>query len=325
MIDLITKVLCRASSQDNLSWAFGHTVWMKPVLRWDSDRCVSFTAPAANPRFRWSVDMMRFPLLLLVVSLIGCGSSTDTSPKPVAPPSGPDEVTIDSEGASQVSPPPAITLAQSLTAKRIHFQDPDNSGPFWADFYADGTSRHSARGPGTYKVDGLKVVAIDFEEVELLFSKPQVSPGDTFEAKGAEQQGLLLTVLKVEAIPEGVQSAQKELSQIRPRRRKDDDEDDEGTPLHKAAEDGDVEVVKKLIASGADVNSCESEDGETPLHRAITRGRIDVVKLLIDSKADLNLGRKRDGQTPLELAEKRKHVEIAQLLRANGATPRKGE
>lgn len=97
----------------------------------------------------------------------------------------------------------------------------------------------------------------------------------------------------------------------------------EGTPLHRAAEDGDVETVRKLLTSGADINSLETQDGESPLHRAITRVRTAVAKLLIDSGADLNLGRRRDGQTPLQMAEGRQRVEITQLLRAKGASSRR--
>ena len=91
------------------------------------------------------------------------------------------------------------------------------------------------------------------------------------------------------------------------------------TPLHKAAEQGDIEAVKKLIADGADINSQNGRDGETPLHRAITRGQTEMAKLLIDSGANVNIGRKRDGQTPLAMAVSRGRDEIAKLLRAKGA------
>ena len=89
--------------------------------------------------------------------------------------------------------------------------------------------------------------------------------------------------------------------------------------LHKAAERGDLETMKKLIAEKADINSQAGKDGETPLLRAITRGQTEAAKLLIDSGADVNLGRKRDGRTPLAMAESRERTEIAAMLKAKGA------
>lgn len=269
--------------------------------------------------------MRRFSLLLLLIIFTGCGSPTDTSSQPVSPPPQPNDGTAGSTDQTQVSQQPTVSLAQSLTNKRIHFQAPDNSGPFWADFSADGTTRHSARGTGTYKVDGLKVIAFDFEEVELVFPNAKVSAGDTFEARAPGQDGLLLTVLKVEAIPHEAQSSAPRTSQVTPGGRRAEDGDDDGTLLHRAAEDGDVESVKKLLASGANINLLEGKDGETPLHRAIARGKTAVAKLLIDSGADVTLGRKSDGQTPLAMADKRRRVEIAQLLRAKGAASRRNE
>ena len=90
--------------------------------------------------------------------------------------------------------------------------------------------------------------------------------------------------------------------------------------LHMAVEEGDIEAVKILLDSGADIDSTACITLETPLHRAVTRENIAMVKLLIDSGADLNLGRENDGQTPLDMAQDRGLVEIEQLLRANGAS-----
>lgn len=89
--------------------------------------------------------------------------------------------------------------------------------------------------------------------------------------------------------------------------------------LHKAAERGDLDEIKKLLAANADINSQDGKDGETPLLRAITRSQTEAAKLLIESGADVNLGRKRDGQTPLEMAESRERTEIVALLKAKGA------
>ena len=89
-----------------------------------------------------------------------------------------------------------------------------------------------------------------------------------------------------------------------------------GTPLHMAVEEGDIEAVKKLLASGADINSMECKSKEAPLHRAVSGENTAMVELLIDSGADLYLRRKRDGKDPLAMAKSRELVEIEQLLRA---------
>ena len=93
------------------------------------------------------------------------------------------------------------SLAQFIKDKRIHFQLVDGNDPFWAEFSADGTTLHSARGAGKFKVNGLKIAVEDFEKVELVFAKPQITAGDTFAAKGSDTGTVLVfKVLKVEAI-----------------------------------------------------------------------------------------------------------------------------
>ncbi len=85
------------------------------------------------------------------------------------------------------------------------------------------------------------------------------------------------------------------------------------SPLYKAAERNEVDVIKQLLAEGADINQAGGEDQETPLHRAITRGSTEAAKILIDAGADVNKPR-RDGQTPLEMARVRNRTEILALL-----------
>ena len=89
--------------------------------------------------------------------------------------------------------------------------------------------------------------------------------------------------------------------------------------IHRAAEQGDLESLKKHIAAGGDINTKDSDDGETPLHRAITRGQTEAARLLIEGGCDLNIGRTKDGDTPLDMAEGRGRKEIAELLREKGA------
>ena len=84
-------------------------------------------------------------------------------------------------------------------------------------------------------------------------------------------------------------------------------------PLYKAAERNEVELVKQLLAEGADINQAAGRDLETPLHRAITRRSTEAAKVLIEAGADINKPR-RDGQTPLEMARVRNRTEILALL-----------
>ncbi len=96
------------------------------------------------------------------------------------------------------------------------------------------------------------------------------------------------------------------------------------TALLIAAERGYKEIVKSLIAHGADVNDKERISrcisAQSPLHAAAKGGHMDVVQLLVANGADVNA---RDGargtDTPLDYALKGGHKDIAELLRKHGA------
>jgi ankyrin repeat protein len=82
----------------------------------------------------------------------------------------------------------------------------------------------------------------------------------------------------------------------------------EGRALHDAAGLGNIEAVKVLLASGADVNAINN-DGETPLHIAAYSGMPDIAKLLLDAGADIN-AKTKEGKTPLDyLNEQISHLE----------------
>jgi ankyrin repeat protein len=53
------------------------------------------------------------------------------------------------------------------------------------------------------------------------------------------------------------------------------------TPLHSAAANGHLDVVKFLVAQQAEVNAKET-DGWTPLHLAARYGYLDIVKFLVE-------------------------------------------
>ncbi|MBC8469753.1 MAG: ankyrin repeat domain-containing protein [Planctomycetes bacterium] len=55
-------------------------------------------------------------------------------------------------------------------------------------------------------------------------------------------------------------------------------------PLHKAAEEGNIEKFKTLIVSGSKVNE-KDKIGRTPLHIAAKFGHKDIAELLINNGA----------------------------------------
>ena len=89
------------------------------------------------------------------------------------------------------------------------------------------------------------------------------------------------------------------------------------TPLHRAARDGDTNLVKVLITNHADINAKE-RDGRTPLHWAALNGHLDVVNLLLVNGAAVD-AMENDGKTPMHCAAMNDHLEIVKLLLANGA------
>lgn len=88
--------------------------------------------------------------------------------------------------------------------------------------------------------------------------------------------------------------------------------------LHEAAMTGDIENMKKLIATGADLNVKEPLGGSSPLLTAATFGHTDVVKALIQGGADLNL-KNNDGSTALITAAFFCREDIVEALLQSGA------
>lgn len=94
------------------------------------------------------------------------------------------------------------------------------------------------------------------------------------------------------------------------------------TPLMMAASTGNVEMIRFLAQSGADVNFSPAGEygGRTALLSAITTGQAEAVETLIELKANVNF-RTKDGETPLKAAQEAKNQEIVGLLKAAGARP----
>lgn len=91
--------------------------------------------------------------------------------------------------------------------------------------------------------------------------------------------------------------------------------EDECTPLHVAAENGDAEDVTALVNDGADPNA-QDKGGRTPLHVAAQEGHAEAVTALINAGADRN-AQDNYGLTPLDVADDSPDVEDA--LHAAGA------
>ena len=97
----------------------------------------------------------------------------------------------------------------------------------------------------------------------------------------------------------------------------------EETPLWCAANDGQVETARLLLAGrdgrgGVEVDLARASDGITPLVQAAFQNFPAVVELLLDYRADANKGR-YDGCTPLLFAAQKGSVQVATLLLAKGA------
>lgn len=89
------------------------------------------------------------------------------------------------------------------------------------------------------------------------------------------------------------------------------------TPLHCAAESGQVDAARILIDNGYDVNVAMA-NLYTPLYLAAQEGKVDMVKFLIQKGAHVNALSAADGM-PLHAAAKGCHVEVAKLLIEKGA------
>lgn len=81
-----------------------------------------------------------------------------------------------------------------------------------------------------------------------------------------------------------------------------------------AAECGKVEVVKLLLAYGAEVN--RFSEGHTPLMRAAKSGHVEIVHLLLEAGADREAkwNRKGEAWTVLECAQAGGNAEIIRML-----------
>jgi len=72
------------------------------------------------------------------------------------------------------------------------------------------------------------------------------------------------------------------------------------TPLHRAAEEGNIEKIKELLETGAQLGVKDIE-GMTPVFFAIRGGHLETAKFLTEANADIDAQR-NDGRTVLHVA-----------------------
>ncbi|XP_054707149.1 ankyrin-3-like [Uloborus diversus] len=105
-----------------------------------------------------------------------------------------------------------------------------------------------------------------------------------------------------------------------------DTDKQENTMLHLAAKEGDVEVVRNLLARGFNTRALNNQ-GNTPLHFALfpfgdteqaIHGREQAAELLVDWDSENDIQNKY-GRTPLEIAANEGRIVIVRKLLAGGA------
>ena len=89
------------------------------------------------------------------------------------------------------------------------------------------------------------------------------------------------------------------------------------TLLHWAAFEGNEDMVRRLIAAGANPNARVAQ-GSTPLHLAAYRGQTSIAEFLIAHGAMVNV-KTNAGITPLDWAQRNGHGDMIGLLLAKGA------
>lgn len=83
-------------------------------------------------------------------------------------------------------------------------------------------------------------------------------------------------------------------------------------PIHAAAANGNLAILRALLAHGADVNARQQHDF-TPLHTAADRGDGEMARLFLEHGADVQ-ARDASGRTAAQLARERGHENLASLL-----------
>jgi ankyrin repeat protein len=96
----------------------------------------------------------------------------------------------------------------------------------------------------------------------------------------------------------------------------------EAERLHRAAAEGDLPEIQRLVAAGYDVNGFDADLSRTPLHYSVEGEQYKAAQWLIEAGANVNAHEEEKiGETPLSLAAQGNYPEIVELLLRNGADP----
>ena len=87
-----------------------------------------------------------------------------------------------------------------------------------------------------------------------------------------------------------------------------------------AARTGDVELLKRVLANGININAVDSDDsrGDGALHIAIRCRKSEAIKFLLENSADVDL-RNAETRTPLHEAARCANPEAIEILVTYGA------
>ncbi|XVE59188.1 hypothetical protein DITRI_Ditri05aG0025300 [Diplodiscus trichospermus] len=90
------------------------------------------------------------------------------------------------------------------------------------------------------------------------------------------------------------------------------------TALHSAATQGHIETVNFLLEAGSGLATIARSNGKTALHSAARNGHLEVVKALLASEPGMAPRTDKKGQTALHMAVKGQNVEVVEeLIRVN--------
>lgn len=89
------------------------------------------------------------------------------------------------------------------------------------------------------------------------------------------------------------------------------------TALSPWQQDTDIEIIRLLLAVGANPNIC-SENGKPALYWAAVKDEKELVRLLIYAGATVEAEQPKDGYTSLHIAAQNNNIEITELLLSTG-------
>lgn len=91
--------------------------------------------------------------------------------------------------------------------------------------------------------------------------------------------------------------------------------------IHRAAQAGNLDEIKRLIREGANINAFDALS-RTPLHYAVEKEHYLVAKWFLENGADVNANEEEHiGETPLSIAVQGNYPEMVELLLKYGANP----